>query len=207
MHFYFNRFGLLGCILVLTCLNGCATTGVLQWGRDEVSIESSTLRVKNVPTMPDGLYSVDIPANWSRDTIVEAADGIFEIAPPATLSLSPASQSAKPDAAKFREVKKSDVLKGVLPSREAGTDMGAYIDRLAGRNFRVHMLFDDATRHRWVRIGTVDIGPGTQWAIRRSTSYAALPGAVAVDVITLPVLVISRFIMEMAAKMGSFVSK
>lgn len=186
---------------------GCVTSRLLEWSHDEVSIKSSTLQVKSVPTRPDGLYAVVVPADWSQEPVVEAADGLLELAPPAALLLSKGWQSENPGASKFRVMKKSDAYRPFSRSGVDGTETAAYIDRRPGRNFRIHLLFGDETRHRWVQIGTVNIGPGTQSAMRRPIAYVALPGAVIVDVATIPVLLIGAVVMVSAEGIGALAEK
>jgi len=199
----------LGVVGLLT-QSGCATMRLLDWSHDEVSIKFSTVKVKNVPSLPDGPYAIVVPTettDWSRQPVVETTDGRLELSPQATLLLTTGWQSAIPGSPWFRVVEKADASRPYSRSGPVNTEFTAFIERLPGRNYRIHLLFGDETRHRWVQIGTVDIGPGTQSAMRRPIAYVALPGVVIVDVATIPVMIVVGVIMISAEGAGALAEK
>jgi hypothetical protein len=162
------------------------------------------LSVKNVPTLPDGNYSIVGPPSWPQQPVVEGDDGILSLSPPIDLRLVEHQGNArqvdaagpdKPDVIDFRGMDLSDARQPFSPGGEVVMATVVCIDRLPGRNFRIHVLRGDSALKRWVRIGTIDVGPGSQSGARRPLYWAALPVTVAVDIVTLPVLLVGALFM------------
>ena len=178
-----------GCALLST---GCVTTSLFAWSRDEVTVEGGMLRVKNVDTLPDGFYAIIGPASWPQQSVVEAEDGILSLSPPIDLSV--AKSSSGPDAIEFRGMDLSEAREPFRPLGEVVMATVACVDRGPDRDYRVYVLRGDASRQRWVRLGTVDIGHGTQSAARGPLTWVALPVTAAVDLVTLPFLAVAGIV-------------
>jgi hypothetical protein len=212
----------LALLLVVNTLvqSGCVTSALLDWRRDEVLVTDAALHrkagpagpdgnyviisqgglsVKNVPTRPDGFYLIIAPSVRPEHAVVEGADGILELAPPIALSLEAPGKADNPAAIVCWKADQSEARKPFAPSEDKEKEFIACIDLRPGRIFHVQVLHGDSSRRRWVRIGTIDLGPGTQSGSRVALSYAAMPFTVAVDIVTFPVVFIGALVLMSVA--------
>jgi hypothetical protein len=166
-------------------LTSCVTREALAWGRDEVTVDDGRLRVKNARSVSDGEYSIAVPKTWSEQRVVEARDGVLEVSPPMSVALDPGFSCR---AIPFRPLDLRDAHARYAPIDAYTAEFAASIERRGHRVFRVHVFGGDRDRERWVRIGTIDIGPGTQWPIRKPLSWVAVPLAVPLDVVGLAMI-------------------
>jgi hypothetical protein len=190
-----------GCAILST---GCVTTGLFDWSRDEVTIAGHKLRVKNVEKLPDDFYEIVGPASWPEQQVVEADDGILSLSPPIELSLT--KGRGGPGAIDFREMDLSEARQPFSPRGEVVMATVACIDRGPDRNYRVQVLRGDSSRQRWVRIGTIEIGHGTQSAARAPLSWVALPVTAVVDLVTVPFLLVGAILMGSAEGISALTS-
>jgi hypothetical protein len=182
-----------GCALLST---GCVTMDLFAWSRDEVTVDGSRLSVKNVDALPDDFYAIIGPASVPEQPVVEADDGILSLSAPIELSV--AKWPGGSGAIEFRGMDLSDARQPFLPLGEVVLATVACVDRGPDRDYRVYVLRGDPSRQRWVRIGTVEIGHGTQSAARGPLSWVALPVTAAVDLVTLPFLAVGALVMVSA---------
>jgi hypothetical protein len=190
-----------GCAILST---GCVTTGLLGWSRDEVTVEGGLLSVKNVDTLPDDFYAIIGPESWPQQSVVEADDGILSLSPPIDLSV--ARNPGGPGAIEFRGMDLSDAREPFLPLGEVVKATVACVDRGPDRDYRVYLLRGDPSRQRWVRLGTVEIGHGTQSAARGPLSWVALPVTAVVDLVTLPFMFVGAMLMGSAEGIAQLTS-
>ncbi len=181
----------LAIVLVTGCAllsSGCVTGALFQWRRDEVVIAYRHVQVKNVPGVADGSYSVVGPQIWPQDPVVQADDGIVSLSPPIEFSLG--ARSSDTGTIDFREMDLSAARQPFSPRGQVVMATVACVEKGEERHYRVHMLRGDSGRQRWVRGGTIDIGSGTQSAARGPVTWVLLPFTVAVDIVSLPLLLV-----------------
>ena len=181
----------LAIVLVIGCAllsSGCATMALLEWRRDEVAIAYGRVQVKNVPGVADGWYCVVGPGIWPQDPVVQADDGIVSLSPPIEFSL--ATRSSNTRSIEFREMDLSEARQPFSPRGQVVMATVACVEKGEERHYRVHMLRGDAGKQRWVRGGTIDIGSGTQSAVRGPVTWVLLPFTVAADIVSLPFLLV-----------------
>jgi hypothetical protein len=169
---------------------GCVTRAVWEWQGDEVTVGVCTLRVKNVATLPDDDYWIVAPPDRSGSSVVRGNDGIFELRPALPLSIEPGQPQNKLVLMRAMELSEAR-----SPYTGRAEEVVACIEPLPQRSYRVHVLESDATLHRWVRLGTVDLGPGSQSGSRRTVAIVALPFTVAADIVSLPLLLLGAAVL------------
>jgi hypothetical protein len=101
----------------------------------------------------------------------------------------------------------SEARQPFLPLGEVVSATVACIERGPDRNYRVHVLRGDPGRQRWVRLGTVEIGHGTQSAARGPLAWVALPVTAAVDLVTVPFLLVGAIFFGTAETISTLTDK
>jgi hypothetical protein len=72
--------------------------------------------------------------------------------------------------------------------------LGASVVRRSGREYQAIVWGENATANRWMRLGTVTIGHGSQFSGRKAVEVVALPVAFATDVVIFPFAALYTFI-------------
>jgi hypothetical protein len=169
---------------------GCASTGLLAWGHDEVTVHAGMIEVKNVPTLEDGGYFVVVPTAWSQQAVRPSEDGVLELSSLMLLSLQRQREGSIPHVDGFTpflfELDMDDVRPDSAVENVPAGAIGACVEERSGRMFHVSVFGADPARHRWIRLGVIDVGPGSQSGMRPSISYVGLPFAVAADFVLVP---------------------
>jgi hypothetical protein len=181
-------------------LGGCASTGLLAWGHDEVTVHGGMIEVKNVPTLEDGGYFLAVPTDWSQRAVRPSEDGVLELSSLMSLSLQRQRQGSIPHVDGFTPFLFELVVDDVRPDSAfedvpAGA-IGACVEERSGRMFHVSVFGADQPRRRWIRLGVIDVGPGSQSGMRRPLSYVGLPFAAAADVVLVPLGLIMMIFAE-----------
>jgi len=79
----------------------------------------------------------------------------------------------------------------VVGKSSLGRTVSAFIVCDEHRVFHVHLVRADASRNRWVRVGVLEIGPGSHSSARRPLAVVLLPFAVVADIIMLPIYAVA----------------
>lgn len=189
-------------LMVTLSSAGCVTASLLGFMSDEVAVRPSAnrridmpatevrLALKNVSNWTDGPYLLKIPGDWSQRPRQENSAGIIELVPPRVLALERASDGDHAGVSFVLDQAMSgeEVVRQIPKDRLLGLcELGATVDRSEDRTFRIQVFGQDTELQRWVSIGAVELGPGTQSSTRTLIGAVLLPFAVVVDVIALPV--------------------
>jgi hypothetical protein len=188
-------------------LGGCASIGLLDWGHDEVTVHAGMIEVKNVPTLEDGGYFLAVPTDWGQQAVHPSEDGVLELSSPMSLSLQRQRQGSSPHDIGFTpflfQLDVDDVRPDSAFEDVPAGAIGACVEERSGRRFHVGIFGADPSRRRWIRLGVIDVGPGSQSGLRQPLSYVGLPFAVAADVVLVPLgLIIKMFAEGLRAAFG-----
>lgn len=190
---------------------GCFCGAVFSWAEDEVVVSgagsgdehqdfSILFSVKNIVELPDGRYEVRPPAGWDQLSRTHADDGVVEVRFPAPLQLLDAEEvigwsmwdikvadlslldAEAPVCASFSRTSGDGSTPGVYPR------LGASVVHDTDRLYRVVVWGEDLNTDRWLRLGEIRVGHGSQSRYRWVGEFVALPVAFAVDVVATPVI-------------------
>ena len=194
-----HRAGILAGVSLLLLQTGCVTYVVQEWGRDEVAVYLSRLDVRNIENLSDGGYLVEYPEDWRTLHVVETEDGILEVSPPLHLSLSSSLATKRASDGhdfSYQEIDAEGAREQAPLVQGVNFHEAVLIEKAEGRMFRAHFFCPDPDRHRWVKLGTVEIGHGLQCGVRKPLSYAAMPLTIVIDVVAVPVGAIAMLCVE-----------
>ncbi len=171
------------------------TTGLWGWVSDEVTVAGQRMgsaggaptqvvvAVKNVPSMADGNYLLDASPAVAGRPVVEANDKFLEVRPLDALTLKRFGDIGYVISAPWIFNVDAGDAQDTLDDIPQGS-VSAFVEEESDV-FRVHLVHADFDRDRWVRVGVVDIGPGSQ-SSARSLALIAMPVTIAWDVYTWP---------------------
>lgn len=201
------------CAGVIFVSKGPSSAALRSWARDEVVLFgagnanagghrdfSVLLSVKNVAGLENGLYEVRQPKSWDTAPRRRGEDGVDEVVLETPLALTSAGQSAEWGQwdIKISQVPPSRARNSVSSffTRTTGDGsvpgefrrLGVSIVRDSNRAYRVIVWGEDPGTDRWLRIGVLPLGRGTQSSLRTIAKTFLLPLALAlaVDVGVIP---------------------
>jgi hypothetical protein len=186
------RVTLFSLLLLPLLSSGCLTAAVKKWAEDEVHLiggrsdEMLAFEIKNIHNFTDGTYGLFIPDRWEvvETEILDSEE--IAVVPQYDLTLTDDWGYYQGMAAERLE---DDDVTASLSSRSSadpGNLLSVRIEAGSGRHYRLTIYAADLRRSRWVRLGELDVGSGTQWPHRRATSFILYPIAVSVDIVTWP---------------------
>jgi hypothetical protein len=159
---------------------------------------SVVLSVRNVAGLENGLYEVRQPKSWDTARHRQGDDGIGEVVLDTPLSLASARNSRQSG---WWDIKVSQVAPSRARDRVSsfftrttgdGSEpgelrrLGVSIVRDSNRAYRLILWGEDPDTDRWLRIGFVPVGQGTQSSFRTIANAFLLPVALAVDIAVIP---------------------
>jgi hypothetical protein len=204
--------GIACCITINLSCHGCCCRQVREWGDDEVVVSgagtgegnrefSILLSVKNITGVSEGRYEIRPPADWSRLPRVGSPDDVLDVTLKTPLDLKDARDVGRwgPWNLRVCEVpvgSSSGSVKALFEGKTTdGPDLndfarlGATVLRAPDRSYRVVMWGEDSAEDRWLRLGTVPIGQGTQSPLRKPVEFILLVFAFLVDLVAVPLIV------------------
>jgi hypothetical protein len=198
------------CVGVIVASKGPCSAALLSWGRDEVVLvgagnadaghrdASVVLSVRNVAGLENGLYEVRQPKSWDTAPHRQGDDGIGEVVLDTPLSLASARNSrqwgwwdikvSQVAPSRARDRVSSFFTRTTGDGSEPGEfrRLGVSIVRDSNRAYRLILWGEDPDTDRWLRIGFVPVGQGTQSPFRTIANVFLLPVALAVDIAVIP---------------------
>jgi hypothetical protein len=203
--------GIASCVVINLSCHGCCSDVVREWGDDEVVVSGSgtgeghrdssvLLTVKNITGTSDGPYEIRPPADWNRLPRVASQDEVLDVTLTAPLKLNDARDVCRwgPWKHYVAEVPVGSTRGSVKalfggkttdgPGLNEFARLGATVLKGPDRSYRVVVWGEDSTRDRWLRLGTIDVGQGTQSSLRKPVAVILIVFAFLVDLVAVPLV-------------------